>query len=114
LAALSLFAHAAPRAHERAGARERSLLLDASNDQNSPISQGSTRCVAHLLGDASSYMASVVNDLLTAQAPNWPEMPLAALNRLLENAGLPPLEPGNALARRIDEIANDVEDPEEV
>lgn len=114
LAALSLFAHAATRAHERAGAADRILLLDASNDQNSPIAQASTRCVAHLLGDASNYMASVLNDLLTAQAPNWPEMPLAALNRLLENAGLPPLEPGNALARRIEEIAHDAEDPEEV
>jgi len=114
LAALSLFAHAATRAHERAGAADRILLLDASNDQNSPIAQASTRCVAHLLGDASNYMASVLNDLLTAQAPNWPEMPLAALNRLLENAGLAPLEPGNALARRIEEIAHDAEDPEEV
>ena len=114
LAALSLFAHAATRAHERAGAADRILLLDASNDQNSPIAQASTRCVAHLLGDASNYMASVLNDLLTAQAPNWPEMPLAALNLLLENAGLAPLEPGNALARRIEEIAHDAEDPEEV
>ena len=114
LAALSLFAHAATRAHERAGAADRILLLDASNDQNSPIAQASTRCVAHLLGDASNYMASVLNDLLTAQASNWPEMPLAALNRLLENAGLAPLEPGNALARRIEEIAHDAEDPEEV
>ena len=114
LAALSLFAHAATRAYERAGAADRILLLDASNDQNSPIAQASTRCVAHLLGDASNYMASVLNDLLTAQAPNWPEMPLAALNRLLENAGLPPLEPGNALARRIEEIAHDAEDLEEV
>lgn len=114
LAALSLFAHAATRAQERAGAGERILLLDASNDQNSAVAQASTRCVAHLLGDASNYMASVLNDLLVAQVPNWPEMPLAALNRLLESAGLPPLEVGNPLARRIQEISNDFEDPEEV
>ena len=114
LAALSLFAHAATRAQERAGAGERILLLDASNDQNSAVAQASTRCVAHLLGDASNYMASVLNDLLVAQVPNWPEMPLAALNRLLESAGLPPLEAGNPLARRIQEISNDFEDPEEV
>lgn len=114
LAALSLFAHAATRAQERAGAGERILLLDASNDQNSAVAQASTRCVAHLLGDASNYMASVLNDLLVAQVPNWPEMPLAALNRLLESAGLPPLEAGSPLARRIQEISNDFEDPEEV
>lgn len=114
LAALSLFAHAASRAHENAGAMERVLLLDASNDHYSPIAQASTRCVAHLLGDASDYMASVLNDLLTDQVPNWPEMPLAALNRLLEGAGLPPLEHSHPLAKRIEEIASDAEDPEEV
>jgi hypothetical protein len=114
LAALSLFAHAATRAYESAGATERILLLDASNDQNSVIAQASTRCVAHLLGDASEYMASVLNDLLTAQVPNWPEMPVAAVNRLLESAGLTPLEPSHALARRIEEIASDADDPEEV
>jgi len=114
LAALSLFAHAATRAHENAGAMERILLLDASNDHYSPVAQASTRCVAHLLGDASDYMASVLNDLLTAQVPNWPEMPLAALNRLLESTGLPPLERNNPLAKRIEDIANDAEDPEEV
>lgn len=114
LAALSLFAHAATRAYERAGATERILLLDASNDQNSAIAQASTRCVAHLLGDASEYMASVLNDLLTAQVSNWPEMPVAAVNRLLESAGLAPLDPSHALARRIEEIANDADDPEEV
>jgi hypothetical protein len=114
LAALSLFAHAATRAYEGAGATERILLLDASNDQNSVIAQASTRCVAHLLGDASEYMASVLNDLLTAQVPNWPEMPVAAVNSLIESAGLTPLEPGHALVRRIEEIANDADDPEEV
>lgn len=114
LAALSMFAHAASRAHENAGAMERVLLLDASNDHYSPIAQASTRCVAHLLGDASDYMASVLNDLLTAQVPDWPEMPLGALNKLLEGAGLPPLERNSPLARRIEEIAADAEDPEEI
>lgn len=114
LAALSMFAHAATRAHENAGAMERVLLLDASNDHYSPIAQASTRCVAHLLGDASDYMASVLNDLLTAQVPDWPEMPLGALNKLLEGAGLPPLERNSPLARRIEEIAVDAEDPEEI
>jgi hypothetical protein len=114
LAALSMFAHAATRAHENAGAMERVLLLDASNDHYSPIAQASTRCVAHLLGDASDYMASVLNDLLTAQVPDWPEMPLGALNKLLEGAGLPPLERNSPLARRIEEIAADAEDPEEL
>lgn len=114
LAALSMFAHAATRAHENAGAMERVLLLDASNDHYSPIAQASTRCVAHLLGDASDYMASVLNDLLTAQVPDWPEMPLGALNKLLEGAGLPPLERNSPLARRIEEIAADAEDPEEI
>lgn len=114
LAALSMFAHAATRAHENAGAMERVLLLDASNDHYSPIAQASTRCVAHLLGDASDYMASVLNDLLTAQVSDWPEMPLGALNKLLEGAGLPPLERNSPLARRIEEIAADAEDPEEI
>lgn len=114
LAALSMFAHAATRAHENAGAMERVLLLDASNDHYSPIAQASTRCVAHLLGDASDYMASVLNDLLTAQVPDWPDMPLGALNKLLEGAGLPPLERNSPLARRIEEIAADAEDPEEI
>ena len=114
LAALSMFAHAATRAHENAGAMERVLLLDASNDHYSPIAQASTRCVAHLLGDASDYMASVLNDLLTAQVSDWPEMPLGALNKLLEGAGLPPLERNSPLARRIEEIAADAEDPEEL
>lgn len=114
LAALSLFSHAATRAHENAGAVARILLLDASNDHYSPIAQASTRCVAHLLGDASEYMASVLNALLTAQVPNWPEMPLAALNRLLESGGLAPLERNHPLARRIEEIASDADGPEEV
>lgn len=114
LAALSLFTHAATRAHENAGGAERILLLDASNDHYSPVAQASTRCVAHLLGDASDYMASVINDLLAAQAPNWPETPLSAVDRLLESAGLPPLERNHALTRRIEEIANDADDPEEV
>lgn len=114
LAALSMFAHAATRAHENAGAMERVLLLDASNDHYSPIAQASTRCVAHLLGDASDYMASVLNDLLTSQVPDWPEMPLGALNKLLEGAGLPPLERNSPLARRIEEMAADAEDPEEI
>jgi hypothetical protein len=114
LAALSLFAHAATRASENSGAIERVLLLDASNDHYSPVAQASTRCVAHLLGDASDYMASVLNDLLNAQLPNWPDTPLAALNSLLESAGLPPLDRNNTLARRIEEIASDAEGPEEV
>lgn len=114
LAALSLFAHASTRPQENAGAIERILLLDASNDHYSPIAQASTRCVAHLLGDASNYMASVLNDLLTTHVANWPEKPLAALNSLFESAGLAPLEKNNPLAKRIEEIASDVEDPEEI
>lgn len=114
LAALSLFKHAATRAHEQVGAAERILLLDASNDHYSPVAQASTRCVAHLLGDASDYMAYVLNQLLTEQIPNWPEMPLAAVNQLYESAGLPPLERSNPLVRRIEEIANDTDDFEEV
>lgn len=114
LAALSLFSHASTRAHENAGAMERVLLLDASGDHYSPIAQASTRCVAHLLGDASDYMASVLNDLLTAQATNWPEMPLDALNKLMESNGQAPLERSHPLAKRVEEIAGDSDDPEEV
>lgn len=114
LAALSVFMHAATRARERAGARERVLLLDASGDHYSAIAQASTLCVTQLISDACDYMASVLNDLLAEQIEDWPSAPLAALNRLLENAGQPPLEASSVLGRRIAEIAQEFPDPEDV
>ena len=114
LAALSLFTHAATRAQEQAGSPARVLLLDASGDHYSPVAKASTRCVAHLLGDASDYMASVLDDLLTEQIPDWHERPLAALNGLLEGSGLSPLESNSSLARRIEEIAKDSNEPGEI
>jgi len=114
LAALSVFMHAATRASERAGGPKRVLLLDASGDHYSSVAQASTRCVADLISDACDYMASVLNDLLEAQIPNWPASPLAAVNRLLESAGHPSLEPTNILARRINEIVEDHADLDDV
>jgi hypothetical protein len=114
LAALSIFMHGATRAHERAGGPERFLLLDASGDHFSPVAQASTRCVTQLISDACDYMASVINDLLTSQIPDWPASPLAAINSLLESSGQAPLEAGNPLARRIKELADDYEDSEDV
>lgn len=59
-------------------------------------------------------MASVLNELLETQISNWPKMPLAAFNRLLESGGSPPLDRSNPLAKRIEEIASDAGDPEDV
>ena len=114
LAALSVFMHAATRARERAGAAERILLLDASGDHYSAVAQASTRCVTQLINDACDYMSSVLNDLLTEQISDWPAAPLAAVNSLLESAGLAPLEAASPLAKRIEEIAADYSDAEDI
>jgi hypothetical protein len=114
LAALSVFMHGATRAHERAGGPKRFLLLDASGDHYSAIAQASTRCVTQLISDACDYMASVINELLMSQIENWPALPLAAVNSLLEAGGQAPLDADSPLARRIQEIAEDYADPEEV
>jgi len=114
LAALSVFMHGATRANERAGAPKRMLLLDASGDHYSEIAQASTRCVTQLITDACDYMASVINDLLTERIDGWPSSPLAAVNSLLEAAGQAPLEATNPLSKRINEIASDYEDAEDI
>ncbi|MBR8367305.1 hypothetical protein KDW55_28700 [Burkholderia sp. AU19243] len=114
LAALSVFRHGATRAQERAGGPRRLLLLDASSDHYSDIARASTGCVARLIGDACSYMASVINDLLEQQLPDWPRSPLAAVNGLLESAQHAPLDDRSQLAERIREITADFEDPEDV
>ena len=114
LAALSLFTHAATRAQEDGVAPERILLLDSTGDRYSPIAKGSTRCVGQLLSDAGDYMASVLNDLLSKQFPDWPSAPLSAVNSLLEHSGLAPLDSTSQLARRIDDITRDSGDLEEV
>lgn len=114
LAALSVFMHAATRARERTGALERVLLLDASGDHYSAVAQASTRCVTQLIDDACDYMASVLDALLTAQIEDWPCSPLAAVNSLLEGAGMAPMEPTDPLARRIAEIVEDYADLEDL
>lgn len=114
LAALSVFMHGATRAHERAGGPQRLLLLDASGDHYSDIARASTGCVARLVGDACSYMASVVNDLLEEQIAGWPSSPLAAVNSLLESSHQAPLDDRSPLAQRIREIATDFGDPADV
>jgi hypothetical protein len=114
LAALSVFRHAATRAHERAGGPERFLLLDASGDHYSVVAQASTGCVTQLINDACRYMASVINDLLTSQIDDWPKRPVAAINKLLEQSGQAPLEDSSLLSRRIAEITKDFDDPEDV
>lgn len=114
LAALSVFMHAATRAHERAGQPARILLLDASGDHYSAIAQASTRCVTQLINDACNYMVSVLDDLLTAQILDWPSAPLAAINSLFESFGQAPLEATNPLARRIEEIVQDNTDLDDV
>ena len=114
LAALSVFRHGATRAQERAGGPQRLLLLDASSDHYSDIARASTGCVARLVGDACNYMASVINDLLEQQLPDWPRSPLAAVNGLLESAQHAPLDDSSQLAQRVREIAADFEDPEDV
>jgi len=114
LAALSVFTHAATRPQERAGAPERILLLDASGDHYSTVATASTRCVAQLIADARSYMASVVESLLAAEVPTWHERPLDALNGLLEKAGEPPVDPANPVSRRIRDIVAEAVDPKEI
>ncbi|WP_186022453.1 hypothetical protein [Burkholderia gladioli] len=114
LAALSVFRHGATRAQERAGGPRRLLLLDASSDHYSDIARASTGCVARLIGDACSYMASVINDLLEQQLPDWPRNPLGAVNGLLESARHAPLEERSPLVERIREIIVDFEDSEDV
>ncbi|WP_124864537.1 hypothetical protein [Burkholderia anthina] len=114
LAALSVFRHGATRAQERAGGPRRLLLLDASSDHYSDIARASTGCVARLIGDACSYMASVINDLLEQQLPDWPRNPLGAVNGLLESARHAPLDERSPLVERIREIIVDFEDSEDV
>lgn len=114
LAALSVFMHGATRAHECAKSPKRYLLLDASGDPYSPVAQASTRCVTQLISDACEYMASVIDDLLTSQVPDWASRPLAAINSLLEANGQAPLELSSPLARRIAEIVEDYDDPNEL
>lgn len=114
LAALSVFRHGSTRAQERAGGPGRLLLLDSSSDHYSEVARASTSCVARLVGDACSYMASVINDLLEQQLAGWPSSPLAAVNALLESAQHAPLDERSPLAMRLQEIAADFEDPEDV
>lgn len=114
LAALSVFRHGATRAQERAGGPRRLLLLDASSDHYSDIARASTGCVARLIGDACSYMASVINDLLEQQLSDWPRNPLGAVNGLLESARHAPLDERSPLVERIQEIMADFEDSEDI
>ncbi|MBN8751338.1 MAG: hypothetical protein J0I65_28105 [Variovorax sp.] len=113
LAALSVFMHAASRPRERLGLPERVLLLDASGDHSSPTVIASTRCVSQVIGDARSYMASVVADLLSAQSPEWHADPVAALNGILQDSGAAPLEDSSSIARRLQDIVQEHDDPRE-
>jgi hypothetical protein len=114
LACLSVFMHAATRAHERGGLDRRFLLLDASGEHFSAIAQASTRCVAQLVNDASEYLSIVVGDLLEHALPGWPNDPLAALNALLESHGQAPLDGRARLSRRIGEVFAESETEVEV
>jgi hypothetical protein len=65
LASISLFFHAATRAHERAGLSRRVLLLDASNSRTSVVADVSEASVTALFNDAREYMARTLAEMLT-------------------------------------------------
>lgn len=69
LASISLFFHAATRAHECAGLPRRVLLLDASNSRISVVADVSEASVTALFNDAREYMARVLADALAQPAP---------------------------------------------
>lgn len=66
LASISLFLHAATRAHEAAGIPRRVLLLDASNAKNSTIAEVSEASVTTLFAGARAYMAHTLREMLVA------------------------------------------------
>lgn len=66
LASISVFFHAATRAHEVAQLPRRVLLLDASNTKSSTVAEVSEATVTALSGDARAYMAHILREMLTA------------------------------------------------
>lgn len=85
LASVSIFFHAATRAHECAGFPRRVLLIDASNSRSSQIAEVSEASVTSLFLDAREYMARTLTDALASSDPageaprDWPSDPESAL-----------------------------------
>jgi hypothetical protein len=99
LASISLFFHAATRAHECAGRPRRVLLLDASNSRTSVVADVSEASVTALFNDAREYMARTLADLLRQPGEpgepdrDWasnPEGAVAELFRLRVDGGKVP------------------------
>jgi hypothetical protein len=99
LASVSLFFHAATRAHECAGLPRRVLLLDASNSRTSVVADVSEASVTALFNDAREYMARTLADSLSQPgAPgdadrDWvsdPESAVAEMFRLRLKGGKVP------------------------
>ncbi len=96
LASISLFFHAATRAHECAGLPRRVLLLDASNSRTSVVADMSEASVSALLNDAREYMARTLADVLAKPgaasdaARDWvsdPESAVAEMFRIRLKGG---------------------------
>lgn len=89
LASVSVFFHAATRAHEAAGLPRRTLLLDASGSKSSPIAEASEASVKALFSDAQEYVARILGDLLEGTAAarrgpdGWAADPESSLRELL-------------------------------
>ncbi|WP_437626719.1 hypothetical protein [Sorangium sp. So ce1151] len=91
LASLSVFFHAATRAHEVANTPRRVLLLDASNAKSSTIAEASEATVTTLFADARAYMAHTLREMLAAtdgtrrSRKRWTADPERAVGEMLNS-----------------------------
>ncbi|WP_437537389.1 hypothetical protein WME79_18210 [Sorangium sp. So ce726] len=91
LASISVFFHAATRAHEIARLPRRVLLLDASNAKSSTIADVSEATVTTLFADARAYMAHTLREMLAATEGSrrgrkrWTADPERAVGEMLKS-----------------------------
>lgn len=84
LGSISVFFHGATRAREWTSQPPRTILVDASATRTSVIAAMSEQSVSRVLEDARGYMASVLDDLLKDQRPDWASDPESALRDLFQ------------------------------
>jgi hypothetical protein len=111
LASISLFFHAATRAHECTGLPRRVLLLDASNSRTSVVADVSEASVTALFNDAREHMAHTLADLLTRPGSpedsprEWVSDPEGAVAEMFRLRLKGPIEPNlNKVVDALDEI----------
>lgn len=85
LASISVFFHAASRAHEHGALPMRVMLVDASSSRTSTIAVTSEKSVSAIFEDAREYMARILAEQLSEVSKGWTENPEGAVAELFRS-----------------------------